>query len=78
MEDLKIQKETKFLDSIGQWVVSLRLYDPAKKYDIYSPGHFHKNLAVAEENAMKEFKKSLAFQRELNKPIGKSEFIVSI
>ncbi len=74
MEDLKIIKEVKFLDSINKWCVGIWCRDGG--YEVWTGGFFHKDKAVAEEEAMASFRKSIAFQRELKKPLEKEELIV--
>lgn len=78
METLKITREQNFIESINKWCVAISCNDGG--YEVWTGGCFHKKLEKAEEEAMKIFKKSISFQKEIKKCNSpeKTEMVISI
>jgi len=64
-ETITIKKETKFLESINKYVCTM--FVNREKNSLYSSWNFHENKIKAEENAMNDIKKQLAFWKEIEK-----------
>jgi len=75
MENLKLTQEIKYFPSIKKWCCGLWCYRGENKQSILENG-FHKKLEKAQKIAMDNFKKSLAFHKELEVPFEKSEIII--
>ena len=65
-EDLKVTIERRFLDKTNTWSVAVRCEDQG--YSVWTGGCFNKDMKKAEQEALNQFKQSIAFQRELRKP----------
>ena len=75
MENIKIEKEVKFLSSVGEWAVSMRL----PEYEWWGECCFDKDMKKAEANVLELVKKHLSFVREVKAlPKEKSMIILSL
>ena len=77
MEQVKIIKEIKFLESINKWCVGIWA-NREPKHSIWTGGFFHKDKQKAENEAMQSFTKSLNFWREVEKPLDEKQELTLI